>query len=127
MVKRDFYVQVGRVCVVNTGKYAGKYVTIMDIADSSRVLVDGPTSGVPRQMMPIKHLGLTKIRFRVPRTAKSSTLRKHIVANKVDEKAKQNSWVKKAARQQVRANLTDFQRFQVQYLKKQRQAIVARK
>jgi large subunit ribosomal protein L14e len=127
MVKRDFFVQVGRVCVINTGKYAGKYVTIMDIADSTRVLVDGPTSGVPRQLIPIKHLGLTKIRFRVPRTAKSSTLRKHLAVNKIDEKAKQNSWVKKAARQQTRENLTDFQRFQVQLLKKQRSLIIARK
>jgi large subunit ribosomal protein L14e len=99
----------------------------MDIADSTRVLVDGPTSGVPRQLIPIKHLGLTKIRFRVPRTAKSSTLRKHLAVNKIDEKAKQNSWVKKAARQQTRENLTDFQRFQVQLLKKQRSLIIARK
>jgi len=124
MVKRDFFVQTGRVCAVNTGKYAGKYVTIVDIADSSRALVDGPTSGVPRQLMPIKHLGLTKIRFRVPRTAKSSTLRKHIAVNKTDEKASKNSWVQKAKRQQIRANLTDFQRFQVQLLKKQRSTIL---
>ena len=127
MVKRNNCVQTGRVAVVNTGKYAGKYVTIMDIASSATVLVDGPTSGVPRQLMPIKHLGLTNIRFRVPRTAKSSTLRKHIAVNKVDEKAKQNTWVKKATQQKVRANLTDFQRFQVQLLKKQRSVIMYRK
>lgn len=124
MVKRDFLVQTGRVAVVNYGKYAGKYVTIMDIADSSRALVDGPTSGVPRQIMPIKHLGLTSIRFRVPRTAKSSTLRKHIAVNKVDEKAAKNSWVAKAKRAKVRANLTDFERFQVYKLKKERAAIL---
>ena len=127
MVKRDNLVQVGRVAVVNTGKYAGKYVTIMDIASSATMLVDGPTSGVPRQLMPIKHLGLTNIKFSVPRQAKSSTLAKHIKKQDVDAKAKQNTWVKKAAIRKIRANLTNFDRFKVQLLKKQRSVILARK
>lgn len=83
MVKRNFFVQTGRVAVVNYGEYAGKYVTILDVVDSNRVLVDGPTSGVPRQTMPIRWLGLTNIRFRVPRTVKSSTLKKVMVKNEV--------------------------------------------
>ena len=83
MVKRNFFVQTGRVAVVNYGEYNGKYVTILDIVDSNRVLVDGPTSGVPRQTMPIRWLGLTPIRFKVPRTVKSSTLKKFIVKNQV--------------------------------------------
>eukprot|EP00461_Guttulinopsis_vulgaris_P001187 UN01187 len=124
MVKRDFFVQTGRVAVVSYGKYAGKYVTIVDILDSARVLVDGPTSGVPRQVMPIKHLGLTNIKFFVPRTAKSAALKRAIAINDIDAKANANSWVKKAKKQQVRANLTDFQRFQVAQLKKQKKAIL---
>lgn len=120
MVKRDFYVQTGRVAVINYGENAGKWVTILDIVDGSRVLVDGPTSGVSRQIVPIKHLAITGIKYRVPRTATSITLKKFIVGSGVTAKVEKNSWVAKAKRQQIRANLTDFERFKVAYLKKQR-------
>lgn len=124
MVKRDFFVQTGRVAVVNFGKYAGKYVTVIDILDAARVLVDGPTSGVPRQIMPIKHLGLTNIKYFVPRTAKTFAVRKALITQGVVAKAKNNTWVKKAKQENIRANLTDFQRFQVAQLKKQKKAIL---
>ena len=124
MVKRNFFVQTGRVAVVNFGKYAGKYVTILDVLDASRVLVDGPTSKVPRQIMPIKHLGLTNIKFFVPRTAKSHALKKALITQGVVTKAKKNAWVAKAKQENIRANLTDFQRFQVAQLKKQKKAIL---
>lgn len=37
MVKRNYEVQVGRVGLINYGKDAGKYCTVLDIVDSNKV------------------------------------------------------------------------------------------
>jgi ribosomal protein L14E/L6E/L27E len=54
-------VEPGRVAYVNYGKDLGKVVIIVDIADSTRVLVDGPTTGFPRVLYPLKRLTLTSL------------------------------------------------------------------
>lgn len=59
MFKR--FVQPGRVAYVNFGKDLGKVVIIVDIADATRVLVDGPTTGFPRVLYPLKRLTLTSL------------------------------------------------------------------
>ena len=55
------FVQPGRVAYVNFGKDLGKVVVIVDIADATRVLVDGPTTGFPRVLYPLKRLTLTSL------------------------------------------------------------------
>ena len=45
------FVEIGRVAVLNTGKDAGKIAAIVNVIDQNRVLIDGPTSGVPRQVI----------------------------------------------------------------------------
>ena len=54
--------QPGRVAYVNYGKDHGKVVVIADIADGRRVLVDGPTTGFPRVLYPLKRLALTSFK-----------------------------------------------------------------
>jgi ribosomal protein L14E/L6E/L27E len=49
---------------VNFGKDLGKVVVIVDIADANRVLVDGPTTGFPRVLYPLKRLTLTSIKLK---------------------------------------------------------------
>lgn len=58
------FVQPGRVAYVNFGKDLGKVVVIVDIADATRVLVDGPTTGFPRVLYPLKRLTLTSIKLK---------------------------------------------------------------
>lgn len=55
------FVQPGRVAYVNFGKDLGKVVVIADIADQTRVLVDGPTTGFPRVLYPLRRLTLTSL------------------------------------------------------------------
>lgn len=57
------FIQPGRVAYVNYGKDFGKVCVIVDIADSNRVLVDGPTTGFPRVLYPIKRLTLSSIKL----------------------------------------------------------------
>jgi large subunit ribosomal protein L14e len=64
------FVQPGRVAYVNFGKDFGKVVVIVDIADARRVLVDGPTTGFPRVLYPLKRLALTS--FVVPGVLKGA-------------------------------------------------------
>ncbi len=67
--------QAGRVAYINFGKDFGKLVVIVDMADMNRVLVDGPTTGFPRVMYPLKRLTLTNLRINLLRGARTGTLR----------------------------------------------------
>ena len=47
------FVEIGRVAVLNgEGPNKGKITAIVNVIDQNRVLVDGPTSGVLRQVKP---------------------------------------------------------------------------
>ena len=46
------------------------------ISQITQVLVDGPSSGVARQVIPLKRVSLTDIKARVPRNARAKTLNK---------------------------------------------------
>lgn len=74
MGKRDYFFEIGRVALVNFGPDAGKFVVIVDIVDSNRALVDGPTSDVARQSMPLRWLSLTNIKVPIQRSINSVKL-----------------------------------------------------
>ncbi len=48
------FVEVGRVALINYGPDEGKLAVIIDIVDQNKCLVDGPSSGVARQVIPYK-------------------------------------------------------------------------
>merc|ERR1712150_176344 len=94
----DMLMQVGRVVYLNFGPCSGKLAVVVDLVDENRILVDGPTTGVDRQVVPAKRLTLTKFRVK-------SVLR--------------NQHQKTLDQRKIRANLTDFQRFQALVLRRQ--------
>lgn len=49
---------------INYGPDAGKLATIVDIVNDKRVLVDGPDSGVARQVIPLRRLVLTRFHIK---------------------------------------------------------------
>ena len=69
------FVQPGRVAYINFGKDFGKVVVIADIADSRRVLVDGPTTGFPRVLYPLKRLALTALKLNILKGARTGTIK----------------------------------------------------
>ena len=106
---------------MNFGKDFGKVVVIVDIADSRRVLVEGPTNAFPRVLYPLKRLTLTSLRVKdVLKGARSGTVKKLAEAYKLKEKWEASSPAKKMALRAKRANLNDFDRFKVMINRKNR-------
>ncbi|CAG8540721.1 7834_t:CDS:2 [Acaulospora morrowiae] len=135
-------VEVGRVVFINHGEYEGKLAVIVDIIDHNRVikfsiflcnnyrqktqaLIDGPTTGVPRHSHAFRRLTLTDLVVKgFPRGGRSAVVKKYFEAEKILEKWNKTSWAKKLESRKKRAALTDFERFQLLKLKKQRRYIL---
>ena len=67
------FVEVGRAVLINYGDDHGKLAIIVDILDQNRVLIDGPTTGVPRQVYPLKRLSLTDQKINILSGSKTGT------------------------------------------------------
>lgn len=107
-------VEVGRVVLV--GK---KLATVVEIIDDKRALLDGPD--FPRSAVHFNKVLLTSIVIeKLTRGARTGTVKKQWIAADVDNQWAKTSWAKKLAKRERRAQLTDFERFQVSVLKKQR-------
>ena len=86
-------------------------------------MVDGPA--VQRQAIPLSKVVLTQIHLPgLPRGARTGTVNKKWQAVDVDSKWAATSWAKNMGIKERRAQLTDFERFQVMVLKKQRKYAV---
>ena len=61
---------------------------------------------------------------KLPRAARSSAVAKKWEASEIDAKWANSAWAKKIAQRKRRSELTDFERFQVLILKKQKRDAV---
>ncbi|CAK7271066.1 hypothetical protein SEPCBS119000_004410 [Sporothrix epigloea] len=119
-------VEVGRVVLLQTGPSAGRLAAIIEIIDHKRVLVDGPATdanpgGVTRQAVALADVLLTAIVIaNLPRGSRSGTVEAAWEKAEVDSKWKASNWYKKRLQNDRRKALTDFDRFKVLRLKKQR-------
>ncbi|KAI9225798.1 MAG: ribosomal protein L14-domain-containing protein [Piptocephalis tieghemiana] len=119
-------VEVGRVVLLNDTRYNGRLAVVIDIVDHNRALVEGPTTGVPRHSHAYKHMTLTPLKIKnLPRAARASTVRKALQTQEIISKWEATGWAKKLQRRTVRASLTDFDRFKLMKLRKQRRAILS--
>jgi len=87
-------------------------------------MIDGPTTNVPRQSYPYKHLHLTLTPLclaKLPRAAGSGIVKKYL--EKV-ERWNKSSWAQKRAEVEKRRSLNDFAYFNVMLSKKQRVDVV---
>lgn len=107
------YVEPGRVALVADGPLKGKLVSVVDVIDQTRALVDGPGSGVPRQQIRLNQLHLTKFRLSYPFTAPTRVVRKAWTDAKLNEKWAESQWSKNLANKEKRAAMTDFDRFKL--------------
>ncbi|CAM9861869.1 unnamed protein product, partial [Pylaiella littoralis] len=109
------FVEIGRVVLVNYGPDEGKLAVILDVADNNKALVEGPDTGVERQLLPFKRLALTDHKLPIQRNARIGTIRAAAKAEDLYAKWEASSWAKKKARKIKRANMTDFDRFKVDH------------
>merc|ERR1719359_1243855 len=111
--------QVGRVVFINQGPCTEKLAVVVDIIDENRILVDGPTTGVERQVMPTKRIMLTKFRInKVLRNQKVSALKKNIEAYGLEKKWNATGFATKLNNQRKRASLSDFDRHKAMVLRR---------
>ena len=117
---RDF-VEPGRVCFVNFGEDYGKLVVVVDMLDINRVLIDSVDKTMPRVIYPLRRLTLTKLLVKgVLRGCRTGTLRKLAAKQSTAENFKKTPVALKMAQFKRRSELTDFERFKVMVLRKQR-------
>ncbi|XP_026469229.1 60S ribosomal protein L14 [Ctenocephalides felis] len=114
------FVETGRVALISDGPNKGKLISIVDVIDQTRVLVDGPCSGVPRQALRINQLHLTKFNIKFPYLGSTRVVRKAWTDAKVDEKWAESMWARKLAAKQARANMGDFDRFKLRKARQRR-------
>lgn len=90
-----------------------------------QAIIDGPSTGVPRQPFAYRHLTLTT--FVVPKLARGAgtgAVRKQFEASGIAAKWAASSWAKKRDAAQKRRATSDFDRFKVMLLKKARRDVV---
>jgi len=131
------------VVLLKAGPYAGKIAVIAEIIDHNRVcrtfhptfsvlippqaLIDGPTTSVPRQPFPYRHLSLTPLALtKLPRAASSGVIKKQLEKEGTIEKWDRSAWAQKRAHVEKRRSLNDFERFGVMLAKKARRDTVRR-
>lgn len=90
-----------------------------------QALVDGPSSdpklATPRTVVQLSRTLLTPIVIeKLPRGARTGAVKKAWENAGVDANWKESNWAKKQLQQERRQSLTDFDRFKVMRLKKQR-------
>jgi large subunit ribosomal protein L14e len=119
-------VQVGRIVMLNDQhEDAGKLAAIVEIIDHKRVLVEGPSSEasqvVLRKPVQLSKCLLSKLVIaNLPRGSRHATVKKFWEKEEIDAKRKESHWYKRRTQVQARKNLTDFERFKVMRLQKQR-------
>ncbi|KAJ3751167.1 ribosomal protein L14-domain-containing protein [Lentinula detonsa] len=115
------FVEVGRVVLLKSGPYTGKIAVIAEIIDHKRAVIDGPTTSVPRQSYPYKHLTLTPLALtKLPRGSRSGAIKKQLEKEDTLTKWNNSEWAKKRAAVEKRRGLNDFARFSVMLEKKKR-------
>ncbi|SPO03805.1 probable ribosomal protein L14.e.B, cytosolic [Cephalotrichum gorgonifer] len=117
-------VEVGRVVLIQSeGPSKGRLAAVVEIIDHKRVLVEGTAEGaeVPRQPVRLSDVLLSNMVVAdLPRGARHAALKKFWAKSEIDAKWKETSWFKRRQQNERRQALTDFDRFKVMRLKKQR-------
>lgn len=84
-------IEVGRVCVKQFGREAGRKCVIIDVMDKSFVLVTGPKkiTGVKRRRVNINHIDPLDLKIDVPRGVSDEELTSALEAeDKIEEMTK---------------------------------------
>ncbi|KAJ3501574.1 hypothetical protein NMY22_g18880 [Coprinellus aureogranulatus] len=110
--------------MIKGGPSSGRIAVITEIIDHNRAIIDGPTTSVPRQSFPYKHLTLTPFKVTIPRAAGTAVVKKTVEKEGVVEKWNQSKWAQKREAAEKRRSLSDFDRFKVMVQKKQRRDVV---
>lgn len=93
--------------------------------DQNKVLIDGPTTGVSRQAYRLKEMHLTPLKVTFPFNSSTKVVRGQLESAKIAETWASSNWAKRLATREIRANLSDFDRFKLRKAKAQRNKILS--
>merc|ERR1712154_326927 len=105
----------------------GKLAIIADVVDSNKCLIEGPSTGVSRQLISYGRIALTDFTIDISRSSGTKDITAAWSESGVQDKWDATPWAKKLSAKAKRAKLTDFDRFKVMVARKQRSAIIAKK
>lgn len=92
-----------------------------------QAIIDGPSTGVPRQVVRYRYTTLTPfVVEKLPRGAGTSTVKKFFDKSGVTEKWAKSTWAKRRQAQKAKREASDFDRFNIMLLKKQRRFLVGK-
>ncbi|KAG8902301.1 hypothetical protein FRB99_004640 [Tulasnella sp. 403] len=116
---------IAEVVLVYRGKYEGRLAVIADIIDQNRAVCDGPTTGVPRQIIAYRDLILTPLLIKkLNRGTGTRVIRQRFTEDKISEKWEASKMAQRRAALAKRRELNDFGRFEVTRLKRKRREVV---
>lgn len=80
-------IEIGRVCIKNAGKDAGRKCVIVDILDQNFVLITGPKSisGIKRRRINIKHIIPTDKVINIQKGASDEEVTKQIESSNLTD------------------------------------------
>merc|ERR1711935_233078 len=110
-------IEIGRVVYIRLGDHAGKICVVLDLVDQKHLLVDGPTSGVPRTVLRLNQVALTDFKIAVPRSCRSKTVRVALEKDDITAKFMKTQLYIKAQAKIDRRGLSDFDRFKTNVAK----------
>lgn len=119
-MENEMLLELGRVVYINYGPMAGRAAVVVDIVNGSKVVIDGPSLGVERQVISCRRLELTRFRLsNLTTTDKRSQLQKKIEDFGLEKRFNSCGVGKRIAKQKKRASLGDFERFKAMVLRRQ--------
>jgi len=118
------FVEIGRVVFIAKGKDEGKLAVIVNVIDGNRVLLDGPSSDVPRYVRNFKDLQLTKFKIPIRVGQRTKNIKAVYDSAKINDEWNKTEWAKKLTMKRLRTSLNDFERFKVFRAKQLRNRLV---
>jgi len=118
------FVEVGRVVLVQYGPSYGKLAVIADVMDQKKCLIDGPTTGVQRQLICYKRLALLDQVVEIKRGADTATVKAAAKSAKITETFRATGWGKKLSNKKKRAAMSDFDRFKLMVARKEKSRLI---
>merc|ERR1712121_530679 len=118
------FIEVGAVVYITLGHHKGKIAAIASVVDQNRILVDGPCTGVPRVVVNLKQVQLTKFRINIPFGYRTGGIKKVWEKEDISAQWAATKWAQKIELKSKKAQLTDFDRFKLMKIKQKRARII---
>lgn len=107
------FVETGRLVLIHYGADIDKVAVITDLVTLTRVIIDGPTTGVKRTVIPLRRVTLLPFKIEIPRGCSTATLKASLEKSNVIDQFAQTKQGRELAGRLFRDNLNDFERFKL--------------